>query len=326
MTAQEYIQTKLKELNVPLGLEKPANNEELIEAISKILLSKKFRKYSANPELIAHIREAIRTNVEQSKPINVMFTHGAYKLWRLEETPEVDWAELFALMYYTKWLAPICEIHEPGVWFDSFVDDLILPKLDNISLTEVETYKSSYRNLLSFLKQYQPKNFKMTITGVDEQFESPEAFYQKLEQDVEKFALKLPGGLPVVSKERAAMIELNAKPNSQQRADSLWMEKNTLLHDAYISLTKREAGYTFRPDKILAFTQPLPSGVFLAVGSTKDSIAKFWTGVGVLNTRNDSFRQGILSPNQLEKAKFTWENIALKDLNGKNFGRIRVVL
>jgi hypothetical protein len=47
-------------------------------------------------------------------------------LWRIDEAPEADFAELFSSMYYVKWLKPVCEIYKPGVWFDFFVDDLIL--------------------------------------------------------------------------------------------------------------------------------------------------------------------------------------------------------
>jgi hypothetical protein len=325
MTAQEYIQSKLDELQQSADLERPSENEQLVEAITKIILSKKFRKYSASPEFIERIKQSIRLNIQRDQPINLTFTHGAYKLWRLEESPEPDWAELFALMYYTNWLKPICEIYEPGVWFDAFVDDLILPKLDGINLEDVDTYKRNYQKILDFLKQYQPANFKMTITGVADQFASTQAFEDKLEKDIAKLAANIPGGLPEVSKERAAMIALNAKPNPEQQKDPDWMKQNVLVHDAYITMTKRETGYSFRPDKILVFTQPLPTGNFLGVGSTKDSIAKFWAGVGVLKPRDGSFRQIILSPKQLESAEFDTQSIKMPGLDGKNFTKIRML-
>lgn len=324
MTAQEYIQSKLEELKQPANVERPTD-EQLVESISKIILSKKFRKYSASPKLIEHIKSSVQLNIEHSEPINLTFTHGAYKLWRLEEAPEPDWAELFALMYYTNWLKPICEVYKPGVWFDAFVDDLILPKLDGISLDDVNTYKRSYQKILDFLKQYRPQNFKMTITSVADQFESAQAFDEKLKKDIARFAAKIPDGLPEVSEERMAMIELNAKPNITTQKDPNWLKKNVLIHDAYITMTKRETGYSFRPDKILVFTQPLPSGNFLGVGSTKDSIAKFWTGVGVLKPRNESFRQIILSPKQLQHAVFDAQTVDIPALQGKNFTKVRVL-
>lgn len=325
MTAQDYIQTKLTELRESQGLLKPQNNNELAEAIFKLLMSKKFRKYSASPEFIEHIKQSIRGHIETGTPINITFTHGAYKLWRFEESPEADWAELFALMYYTKWLAPICEIYEPGVVFDSFVDDLILPKLNNLSMDEVTAYKQSHQKVIDFLKPYQPDNFAMTITGAGDFFDSSEAFDKKLAKDVEEYAATLPGGLPEVSEARKAMIELNVRPDKTAHSDPDWMAKNVLVHDAYISKTKRGIGYTFRPDKILAFTQPLPIGLFLAVGSTKDTIAKFWTGVGALKPHGDSYRQLVLSPSQLEHVQTTFEPVKIFGLEGKNFNRIRVL-
>lgn len=73
MTAQDYIQTKLEELKKPLGLPGLAGNEELVDAIFRALMSKKFRKYSANDELKKQVRNAFRLNVENNEPINVTF-------------------------------------------------------------------------------------------------------------------------------------------------------------------------------------------------------------------------------------------------------------
>lgn len=325
MTTQEYIQSKLDDLCKPLGLRKPADDEQLAEAIFKIIMSKKFRKYSANLELIEHTKNAIRLSIKKREPINFTFFHGAYKLWRLDESPEVDWAELFALMYYTSWLKGICEIYEPGVWFDFFVDDLIVPKIDNIDLSDIKAYRESYQKLIDFLKQYQPVNFKMTITGVGEQFESPEAFERKLQEDIKRHAATLSGGLPMLSESQIAMIELNAKVTSEQKKDPKWREKIALMHDAYISITKRETGYHFMPNKIKVFTKPLPSGTVLAVGTTKDSVAKFWAGVGALKPRDGSYRQVVLSPKQLKVAKFEWEDVNMSGLNGKNFRKVRLL-
>ncbi|MDO8451848.1 MAG: hypothetical protein Q7S76_03185, partial [bacterium] len=88
-------------------------------------MSKKYRKYAVNPEYIQHIRSAIESSVQRGDPIKLTLVFGGYKLWRLEEAPEVDWAELFSLMYYARWLLPIARVYEPGVWFDFYSDDVI---------------------------------------------------------------------------------------------------------------------------------------------------------------------------------------------------------
>lgn len=325
MKANEYIQTKLNELKKPLGLETPSKKEELIEAIFKALMSKKFRKYSANDELKVQVRNAITINVEKNRPINLTFLHGAYKLWRLEEAPEADWAELFSLMYYTNWVKPVCELYEPGVRFDFFVDDYIVNRLDNIPMTDIETYIKSYQELMDFLKQYQPKNLNMTITTVGSQFESEEAFNRSLQNNLEKLTAATPDGLPELNDAQKAMVELNTKATDKQLKDPKWREKVYHLHNAYMP-TKAEPGYhKGRPEKIMVFTQPLPSGTTISVGTTKSSIMKFWIGVGVLQPNAEDYKQIILSPGQLGSAKFDWESVSINGLVGKNFAKIRVL-
>jgi hypothetical protein len=319
MTAQNYIQTKLKQLKQPVELAKPKNTDELVEAIYKALLSKKFRKYSASEDLQKSVKNAIRINVQNNQPINVTFMHGAYKLWRLQEAPQADWAELFSLMYYSQWVKPVCELYEPGVWFDFFVDDYIVNRLNNIPMSDVQAYIDSYQSLIDFLKPYQLANLKMTITTVGSQFSSEEAFDKSLQINLQK----LGDELPVLTDPQRAMIELNTKPTDRQFKDPKWREKVHLLHNAY-GPTKAEPGYhKNQPEKILAFTKSLPDAI--AVGSTKSSIAKFWVGVGALQPKGDSFSQVVLSPSQLKKAKFNFEDMNIKGLRGKNFNRIRVI-
>lgn len=324
MTAQAYITQKLSELRTPSGLSQPTS-DTLAETIFRIVTSKKFRKYSATPELLQDITEAIRVNVAANEPIKFVYPHGVYKLWRLDEAPEADWAELFAFMHYTAWLKQICEIYEPGVWFDFYADDLLVPKINNISLEDVRAYQASYQKVLDFLKPYQPDNFKMTITTVGGQFESETAFDRQLEKDITRLAETLPGGLPQLDEKRVVTIELNARPTEEQKQDPQWREKIALIHDAYLAYTKPETNYHFRPEKIRVFTSQLSSKKYLAVGTTKASIAKFWVGVGALQPNGDTYKQIILTPGQLSKASFEWQDIDIANLKGRNFSRIRIL-
>lgn len=227
--------------------------------------------------------------------------HGAYKLWRLAESPEADWAELFALMYYTKYVKPICEVYGPGVWFDFFVDDWIIEKLDNIAETEISAYIKSYRSVMDFLKTFQPANLKMTITPVSSCFASREDFDMKLDK---KFST-LP--LPELTEAEKNMVELNVRSNKTQMEDPNWREEVWKIHNAYLAI-KGETGYhKNRLDKILVFNQPLPLGTALSLGTTKSSIVKFWVGVGALKPANDVYKMLILSPSQLKSSVFEWK-------------------
>lgn len=323
MTAQDYIQTALNQLKEPVELPQPENQAELIEAIFKLVASKKFRKYSLTEEYVAYIKNAIKENVEAGKPINLTFLGGCYKLWRLDEAPESDWAELFAYMYYTRWVKPVCAIYGPGVWFDFFLDDLIVPRINNLPESDVEAYRTSRQNLLDFLKPYQPSNLNMTLTGISSLL-SRETYERQLEESIKKLSSELPGGLPEMTEADLATTALNVKATPEQLADPKWREKVELVHSAYM-LVKEATGYSTHSNKIQVFTQPFSNGTCIAVGTTKDSIAKFWPGVGALLPRNEDFRQLVLSPKQLAAAKFAWQDVRIEGLQGKNFSKIRVL-
>ena len=64
------------------------------------------------------IRSAVEKNIANNEPIKISFPFGGYKLWSLEETPETDWAELFSIMYFIRWLKPVCALYSKGVVFN----------------------------------------------------------------------------------------------------------------------------------------------------------------------------------------------------------------
>lgn len=226
MKAKEYIQSKLEELQQSLGITKPKNGKELREAILRAILSKKFRKYSIDTDHADHIKSVIDLNIKSNQPIKLTLVFGGYKLWRLQEAPKADWAELFSLIYYTKWMKPICELYEPGVWFDFFSDDVIVPKMNNISPDDTKTYQKSFEELLDFIKPYQPKNLAMTLHRVGDQYDSYEDFEADLHKQIELVAADLEGGLPVLSDTARATLDLNVRTTPEQETDPQWHGKS----------------------------------------------------------------------------------------------------
>lgn len=325
MNPKNYLTLELNNLKEPVSVELPRSSDDLVDCIVRMLTSKKFRKYSINDEFAKHLRDSVAACVASNEPIRIVFFGGCYKLWRLDEAPEADWAELFSYLYYTRWMKPICAIYKPGVWFDFLLDDYIVPRLNNISEADMQTYRSSRDAVLEFVKPYQPINLNMTHTSEGALFESRAAYDESLERAVRELANTFPDGLPTLSASEAAAVELNTKATAEQLDDPKWREKVELLHSAYYNARSETSYYSPEAHKIIAFTQPFAPGRPLAVGSTKDTIAKYWVGVGALKPEKDSFRQMVLSPNQLANAQYVWSEIQLAGLSGKNFSRIRIL-
>jgi len=319
MTAQDFILSKLRELKQPINLPTPPP-KQLEDEITRLILSNKFRKYSVSDEEKEKIKKAIRERISKNQPVELVFSFGGYKLWRLDEAPEVDWAELFALMYFAKWLKPICEIYAPGAHIDCFSDDCFLPIINNIPENETAKYQQSFNDLILFMENYMPQNLRITFSRVLDQYKNKQEFLTDFEKQKKELASKQTG----LTDQRKATIELNVKTTPEQTKDNLWREKVSLDHHALMAVSGRRP-YMKMPHKIHFIVGGDGRNGRIATGSTRNSIMKFWVGAGTLRLGDGSYKMTILSPNQLAKTNFDFENIRVDDLVGKNFTKIRIV-
>ncbi|MEI6659972.1 MAG: hypothetical protein WCK91_00940 [bacterium] len=317
MTAKEFIEKRLGELK---SIDKPTevfkSDKDLEDFIFKTIMSKKFRKFSVGPEIQEKIRTAIKLSMTNNEPIKFALPFGSYKLWRFEESPEADWAELFAMMYYAKCLKPITEVYKPGVWFDFCADDAILEPMNNIPAEDTERYKKTFRDIISFIQPYLPSNFRFSLSSVGERYSSKEEFMLDLDSKIAELKSQK---LSPLSDDQIEMMKFNIKPIHGEEID---FENNRILHDAFMSIPKRRAHHKV-PEKIVICCTPF--GTSLPVGTTKTSVVKIQTGVGVLKKTDDSYQEYIFSPSQLEKSSPVFETISMEGLSGKNFNKIRII-
>lgn len=323
MTAKEYIEKRLNDLKTT-DTTAPIfeSDEKLIEFIFKTIMSKKFRKYSVSPEYLEQIHKAVKINVKAKEPIKFAFSFGGYKLWRLQESPEPDWAELFAIIYYCRWMLPILNVYKPGIWFDFVTDGIIIERLNNIPKEDSEIYRTKFQKLLNFIKQYTPTNLKLTLTEIGNFYNSDKEFEDDLSDKIRKMQSCINKDLPDLTPEDIARIELNVNTTPDQKNDPVWREKVKLLHDSYLTVSKKRPYYKTE-DKIMVLTNPLNG--MLTLGTTKTSTAKFWVGVGALKKTADGYQEYVLSPSQITSNKLVKEEISIPGLDSKNFKTINLI-
>ena len=327
MNAQEYILSQLKALKLPITLDvEPKDDGEMTEAILKLLFSKKFRKFSIPEKNQSIIKIAIEKNIKNKEPIKIAWPFGGYKLWRLEETPEVDWAELFSIVYIARWLKSVCALYQPGVIFTFWFDEVVISQMNNIPQSELDAYQKSFSDLLMFIKPYLLPNMQFEIFLERSQYESKDDFETGLSREMDKLALARAKNPKPLSDQARRSIEMNVKLTSEQAKDPLWREKIDLMHYAYYNLQEQQKSMrlSYTTENITAFSTFFEPNV-IPIGSTKTSIVRFWVGVGVLQKKDDSLIENILSITQFENADFIWEPTNIKGLEGKNFSKIRVL-
>lgn len=322
MTAQEYIISTLEALAEPVQME-DIGKTPLEDAIFAKVMSKKFRKLKANEESIRITKRAINFAVKNNKPVTVSFLFGGNKLWRLSEAPEIDWAELFSLVYFLRWMKSIASVYPPGARLDYYGQSLNVHVMNNLKEDETKAYRRSFEDMLEWIKPYIPNNLTVTYRDYADEFEKHDDFVRELEAAKQE-TLKANGGkLPVLSDQQKAATELNVRLQPGQDNDPQWREKIELIHQSIENTDTFKRVYF--ADESLILACPTIYNGWIAVGSTKRSYAKFWVGVGVLQKAADSFNELVLTPQQLEKNNFKWEGVNLDGIKGKNFSKIRIL-
>jgi len=333
MNAIEYIQSELQHCT---DYALTDDDKSLIETqgvqafIYAKLTSKKFRKWAVNESSEQQAKQAIKLNVSAGKPLQFRYPFGGYKLWRMPSSPEVDWAEFFSIAYYCKYLAPVVAAYEPGIEFRFASDDVIIERMDNIPAADTNAYFDSFTKLLEQFRQFFPTNFKMDIVRIGDLYEDKDAMEQELAVNVEHF--KQEYATVVTAEKKQKMLttsELNIRWDGAKDLTQLSdadkqavIEMGPVYHDAYCALSKRRE-FNRGEDKIVVFTTVIPNAI--AIGTTKSSVTKYWTGFGVLEAGDAGFKAKILSPAQLRQ--FNNKQYELIDTNlfdQKNFVALRV--
>jgi hypothetical protein len=321
MTAQEYIATELDKLKQPIT-HVDIGETPLEEAVLARVLSKKFRKLKVDQDTIDFCKESIRIALSENGPLSIGCVHGGTKLWRFDEYPEVDWAELFNAIYYAKWMRYIAEVYEPGVVLEYFSMDVVQQRLNNLPRSETDQYTESFEKITEWMKQYLPNNIRFTHRRYGDAYKDLSEYDQELETAMKTVSDELGGKLPILTEEQRYMTELNVRVTPEQEKDPQWREKNELMH---LAVERTKAMDDYVNDKRFIPVCPTPWPGVIATGSTKKSFAKFWYAVGALEHSGDSYNEIVLTPKQLKSARFGWQEVEFAGLMGKNFLKVRVL-
>lgn len=321
MTPAEYILSTLEVLSKPVPTV-DISEVSLKDAVYSKVMSKKFRKLKPADLCVNLTKKAIEIAISENKPIRIVEMFGGNKLWRFNEAPEIDWAELFSLTFFIQWSRLIASVYEPGVIFEYLSQDISVESLNNVPRHETDKYSESFRELIKFVEPYLPPNISVKYTRHFELFDNPDDYYDEMISAKEEVLKENNGNLPVLTDVMKAATELNVKLKPAQSDDPLWREKVELEHQA-IFKTKTLRVYCDSPDIIWTCPTFYPDCV--VTGSTKRSMAKFWAAVGVLQEEKEEYAELVLTPKQLGSAIFNWEEIEIKGLEGRNFKKIRIL-
>jgi hypothetical protein len=293
------------------------------------LSSKKFRKTRMEDECVLRTKKAIKLRVQKNEPITVVCPQGGYKLWRFPSSPTVDWAEYFNIAFVLEYIAPIAKAYKPGVHIIYYMHTLLMELHDNLTTEEIQTYVSSFNQLLEQFRKHLPKNITISILRDADLYDRDE-YFSALEEgktQAEKDYKNLPKSK---TDDLARMSNLNIKWKGREDWTQLSQEEKdnkvylaALYEMAATSQLKKVAEKVKSPDNVLVFTKSTKD--FIGIGSTKASVAKHWVGFGILQKKGESYLPVILTPSQFNEAlKQQYKTFSVDLISMPNFKEVFV--
>lgn len=273
--------------------------------LQKQVLSKKFRKWSADPVTQARVLKAIDVASDAQKPLQVVCPMGGYKLWSLPSAPEADWAEFFNIAYVLQYVSGIAAGYGPGVHVSYFMHTLLPQRHDNLPAEQVQRYVDSFEELLAAFRKHLPRNVTLSITR-DANLYTREEYFSTLEERY-PLAERQFSSLPEAARDE--LLKLSRRNIRWDGAED-WtgltqtekeekVRRGAIYELAGTGRMERVHQFLLAEDKVVLFV--MSARGFLGIGSTKSSRAKYWIGSGVLEFRDDEFFDLVLSPSQAER-------------------------
>ena len=182
-----------------------------------------------------------------------------------------------------------------------------MEKHDNLTTTEINTYMNSFQAIINTFLNHTPINMTMRIWR-DADLYGRDEYFKALEEGVEKAKLQYEA-LPVERQQQFQKLgSLNIKWKGKEDWSNLSEDEKEqkIVKGIYYELAATNVlnriQFTAKgEDKVCLFTKAAP--LFIGIGSTKNSIVKHWTGVGVLEKKLDSYEERILSPSQYDSVQ-----------------------
>lgn len=313
-------------------------SRDKIEYIFRKLDRKKFRRKQMGEEAKKNLRNKIKISLDEGKPIHLVIPFGGYKHYWNPSHPEPDWAELFHFRYVTDYVLPVLALYEPGVFIEYISEDLILPRMNNYPDETIETYISKFREILTWYKQFVPKNLNLDFFRVSERCDK-----DKIIKEVED----------LLPERRIAFDKLSDVEKEQQLHRSYrslyWNGKkdltklteeekqNRIIESRLIELAYYDTeskpeylgNYLGENDHIcicFSFGKSIDNAFDdLTLGSSYGSIVDYWIGRGLLENP-DKPHPRIISAKQYEQVKDKSEIINVNiGLKGKNYSTVEVI-
>ena len=323
-----YIQKNMLDFDNIVVPKFDKNNLE--ENILTRLCAKKWCHISQTDAAREFTAQKLKTILNKNLPFIFSFCFGGYKHWWSETSPYPDWAELYNMKYLYEYLAPITAIWENGVTLEYESEEVGIELMNNVPDSYQKEYTRVFKNLMNFVKDKikLPLNFNFILAS--ELYDKNQLF-KMMEEYIPVVEKRFNNLTPKEKTTRIKRAESNilwkgakdlTKLSEQERA--LYAKESRIKNEAFLDMDYELRGATyFEKENLIPLVGTFGLGAggesWLHLASNSASFVDFWSGVGILEVREDKIIEKIISQSQFESIK---EHLKKVKVNCKELANI----
>ena len=292
----------------------------------EIVTRSRFRRTKLDTTSQTNIVTKIAAAMERDDPIEFTIPFGAYKHWLLPSFPYPDWAEVFNLKHMIAFAGPIVQNYPPGVVLNYTHTSGVLEKVSNLPTKCLDEYAKAFKILISYFQQIVPPNLKLKLVDIRKSYQVGELELElenNFSENVRMWEHKYPGDV-LAKKLKSARNNLvlmgieDLTELGPQELEKRYLE-SAMWCDALDGLSLRREFNKYSHRIQLVFIRG--PNLSLHVGSCRASNTQFVIGTGVVEKRNNSLMETIVS---VKKLKYLIDNDLVKNVSVKGCAPVRL--
>ena len=280
----------------------------------KRLCLKRYSKKSQYDAAKEYTQAKIDNILKDKLPFVFCFCFGGYKHFWSPTYPEPDWAEIFTIKFLMEYILPIARAYDKGVNLEFESEEVAISNMNNVPQEGLDKYNKIFRELLTYIneKTNEPINLNLVLA---KEFYDKQDLLSKMDdylKEVEDRFAKLDAEEKKIRLRRAETnikwdgIKDLTKLNDVEREKAIYDSR--ILNEAFLDIDYELRGKEyFEKENLIPLLGTFGYGaggeLWLHVASNKSSVVDFWTGIGILEVRENEILERTLSEKQFSNIK-----------------------
>lgn len=308
----EYINNNL--LNFNNFPETSLDKENFKQEVLRRLFLKRYSKKAQFDAAKEYTETKLDNILKDNLPFIFCFCFGGYKHFWSPTYPEPDWAEVFTIKFLMEYILPIAKSYDYGVNLEFESEEVAISDMNNVPQEGLDKYNKVFKELLDYInkKTDEPINLNLVLA---KDFYDKEELLSKMNdyiKDVGDRFEKLDEKEKIIRLRRAETnikwdgIKDLTKLNENERKKVIYDSR--ILNEAFLDIDYELRGKEyFEKENLIPLLGTFGYGaggeLWLHVASNKTSVVDFWTGIGILEVRENEILERTLSEKQFNNIK-----------------------